>query len=60
MRTIRSSGIYKNKSKIGFMDLIRILMIPCETFLRFHLKIIGIIALIVSFRVRVDGHGGDL
>ena len=46
VRTIRSSGIFKNKSKIGFMDLISILVIPCEMFFRIHLNIISIIALV--------------
>ena len=60
VRTTRSSVTYKNKSRIGFMTLISILMIPCDIFLSIYLESIRVIGPIGSCRGRVDGRGGAL
>ena len=49
--------MYKIKLRMGDMTLRRVLMNPCEMFLRAYLRCTRIIALIVSGRGRVDGRG---
>ena len=52
--TIMSSVMYKNKFRIvGAGVLRRVLMIPCEMFLRYHLSSTRIVSLIGSGRGRV-------
>ena len=55
MRTMRSIVIYKSKSRIGDTTLWKVLMIPCEIFLRDHLRSTSGIYLVGSGRVRSDG-----
>ena len=55
VRTTRISVMYKCKFRMGDMTLRRVVMIPCEMFLRYHLRSTRSIALLESGRGRVDG-----
>ena len=55
-----SSAMYKSKFRVGDMILGRLLMIPCEMFLRNHLRNTISISLLESGRGRADGLGGAL
>ena len=60
VRTMMSSVMYKSKLKMGEKILRRVLMMPCEMFLREHLSNTRIIDLIGNVRGRVDGLGDTL
>ena len=60
VRTMRNIAMCKNKLRIWDMDLKRILMIPCEMFLRTHLISTSIIDLLVSSMGKFDGLGNTL
>ena len=60
VRTMRNIAMCKNKLRIWDMDLKRILMIPCEMFLRTHLISTSIIDLLVSSMGKFYGLGNTL
>ena len=60
LRTIRSSVICKNKSRIGDMTVRRVLMIPCKIFWRIQLKGISIIDFLGINRGGINGHGNAI
>ena len=57
---MNGSIIYKSKLIMGYMTLSRVLIIPCEIFLRAHLITTRIIYLLGSSRSIVDGLGDAL
>ena len=60
MRTMKSSVMYKNKFMMGDITLRRLLMIPCDMFLRDHCSNTRSIDMLGSVRVRVDSIGDEL
>ena len=60
MRTMKSSVMYKNKFMMGDITLRRLLMIPCDMFLRDHWSNTRSIDMLGSVRVRVDSIGDKL
>ena len=54
VRTIMSRVMHKSKYRIGKI-IRRVLMIPCEMFLKDHLRNTRSIALLDSVRVRIGG-----
>ena len=60
VRTMNDSLICKNRFRMGYMTLSRVIIISCEMLCRTHFSSISIITLICSSRVRVDGRGGVL
>ena len=57
VRTTRSIVMHKNKFRMGGRILRRVLMIPCEQFLRYHLKNTRSVDMLEIIRGRVDGLG---
>ena len=60
VKTMMSSVMYKSKFRMVKMILRRVLVIPCEMFLRSHLRNTRSIALLGSGRGRVCGLYGAL
>ena len=59
-RTMRISVMHKSKLRMGGITLRRVLIIPCEMFLREHFMSTRIIALLGSGRGIIDDHGDSL
>ena len=58
--TMTSSVMYKSNFRMGNMILRRVLMIPCEILLMYHLSNTRSIDLLGSGRGKVGGLGGSL
>ena len=57
VRTTMFSVMYKSKFRMRDTNLRRVLIIPCEMFLRYHLSNTRSIATIFNVRGRVDDIG---
>ena len=60
VRIMSRSVIYKNKFRMGYMDLRRILRISCEVFWNIYLKSIRVVDSLGGSRGRYDGLGGAI